>query len=159
RVSEKDVTGFIFEKELGYVSLVLPMEFDSARHCSTQVILRHDSTDGKLRAGEYFSDPRTYDGELLFPARFPKEVVERDKRILGPHAFVGQMQQSPVARGGNILQRDWWKLFPEGGETFGPDGRPSKPLELPVMNTVICSVDTAMSTRDSADYSALTIFG
>src|SRR5262249_36197438 len=80
-------------------------------------------------------------------------------RILGPHAFAGQMQQSPQVKGENILQRGWWKLFPEGGETFGPDGKPSKPLELPPMATVICSIDTAMTTRDSSDYSAITIWG
>lgn len=49
----------------------LPMEFDPARKCVTSI---------------GFEDPRTEDGELLFPERFPREVVERDKRVMGPYA-------------------------------------------------------------------------
>lgn len=79
RLHDADVSGIIFEKELGYVSLVLPMEYDPENHCSTSI---------------GFTDPRSDENELLFPERFPREVVERDKRVLGEYACTPH--ESPV---------------------------------------------------------------
>jgi hypothetical protein len=64
RLHENDVTGQALALKLGYVHLMLPMEFEPERRCI-------------LPTG--FEDPRTEDGELLFPERFPRSVVERDK--------------------------------------------------------------------------------
>lgn len=48
------------------------------------------------------ADPRTEDGELLFPERFPVEVVDREERLLQSFGFAGQHQQRPIPReGGN----------------------------------------------------------
>ena len=77
RVHEEDVSGYILEKDLGYMHLMLPMEFDEQRRCSTYF----PGADEPV-----FTDPRTEQGELLFPQRFPDWVVERDKKIMGPYA-------------------------------------------------------------------------
>ena len=61
RLHEQDLSGHILERELGYEHLCLPMEFEPERRCVTSI---------------GFRDPRTEDGELLFPERFPAEVVD-----------------------------------------------------------------------------------
>lgn len=151
RVHEEDVSGYILSKELGYTHLMLPMEFEPDRKCYTF-----------LPGGEepFFEDPRTEPGELLFPARMPDFVVERDKKILGPYASAGQFQQSPVPRGGGIIKREYWKLWPEDGETFDDGGAPTKPLEYPAdMDFVIASTDTAYTKEKESDFNAIAILG
>jgi len=93
RLHERDVAGFILEGDYGYTHLMLPMEFEPARRCVTSI---------------GFRDPRNEEGELLFEARFPREVVERDKKVMGSLAVAGQFQQRPAPRGGAFFE--WEKI-------------------------------------------------
>lgn len=93
RLHESDVSGFIIDNDLGYEHLCLPMEFEQERKCITSI---------------GFEDPRTEDGELLFPERFPQHVVDRDKKIMGSMAVAGQFQQRPAPRAGGFFA--WEKL-------------------------------------------------
>ena len=90
RLHEEDVSGQIIKLGLGYEHLMLPMEFEPERKCVT---------------GIGFADPRTEDGELLFPERFPRAVVDRDKVPMGSYAVAGQFQQRPAPRSGGMFQR------------------------------------------------------
>jgi len=90
RLHEADVSGTILALGLGYEHLMLPMEFEPERGCRTSI---------------GFIDPRTEEGELLFPQRFPRVVVERDKIPLGSYAVAGQFQQRPSPRSGGLFQR------------------------------------------------------
>lgn len=90
RLSEKDVSGEIISRELGYEHLCLPMEYEGPRPATC--------------IG--FVDPRTQPGELLFPERFPREVVERDKKIMGDYAVAGQFQQRPSPAAGGMFKPD-----------------------------------------------------
>ena len=145
RVHEDDVSGHILKNDLGYEHLMLPMKFESGYPLVPTSI--------------GFTDPRTEEGELLFPVRFPAMVVERDARAMGPYATAGQMQQRPVPRGGGIIKRDYWKLWPEAGEDFNTDGTPLKKMEYPVMDYIIATADTAYTSKTSSDYNALAILG
>jgi len=89
RLHEEDVSGHIIANDLGYEHLMLPMEFEPERRCTTSI---------------GFIDPRTEDGELLFPGRFPREVVERDKKVMGTMATAGQFQQRPAPRTGGFFK-------------------------------------------------------
>lgn len=91
RIHEEDVSGLILAEDLGYVHLCLPMEFEPDRRCVTKI---------------GFADPRTEPNELLFPARFSREVVERDKKVMGELAVAGQFQQRPAPRGGLLFKPD-----------------------------------------------------
>lgn len=93
RLHEADVSGFILEGDYGYEHLCLPMEFEVDRGCVTSI---------------GFQDPRKEEGELLFPERFPREVVERDKKVMGALAVAGQFQQRPAPRGGGFFE--WEKV-------------------------------------------------
>lgn len=94
RLHEQDVAAVALELDIGFIHLNLPMEFDPERACKTYV-------DGDL----FFEDPRTYDGELLFPERFPPTEIERLKRAKGSYAYSGQYQQRPAPRSGGMFQR------------------------------------------------------
>lgn len=90
RLHEDDVSGQIQKLGLGYEHLMLPMEFEPDRRCKTSI---------------GFEDPRTSEGELLFPERFPRSVVDRDKVPMGSYAVAGQFQQRPAPRSGGMFQR------------------------------------------------------
>lgn len=93
RLHESDVSGFILEDDYGYEHLCLPMEFESDRRCTTSI---------------GFTDPRQHDGDLLFPQRFSRETVDRDKKVMGSMAVAGQFQQRPAPRGGGFFE--WAKM-------------------------------------------------
>lgn len=108
RLHEGDVSGIILKLGLPYVHLNLPMEFEVDRRCITYV-------GGK----EFFRDPRSYEGELLFPERFPRKAVESLKVVKGSYAWAGQYQQRPVPREGGLFKRHWFagrilKAAPDG---------------------------------------------
>lgn len=93
RLHTRDVSGEILAKNLGYVHLLLPMEFEPERKFVNSI---------------GWTDPRTQDGELLFPTKFPRDEVEKLKTSLGSFGTAGQLQQSPVPRGGGMFKREWF---------------------------------------------------
>lgn len=140
RLHEEDSTGVLIDRNLGYVHLCLPMEYDPARHCVTPI-------------GE---DWRTEEGELLFPERFPREVVDRDKQAMGPWATASQFQQSPSPRGGGIILRDWWQLW---DDNLAAEQGVRDASKYPAMDLIICSVDTAYTMKQENDASAISVWG
>lgn len=141
RLHTDDVSGIILEKNLGYCHIMLPMEYDPERACRTEL---------------GFEDPRKREGELLFPARFPAEVVERDKQVMGPWAVAGQFQQSPTPRGGGIIRRSYWQLW-DDEEARAQGLRDAN--QYPPMDYIIASLDPAYTEKKENDPSALTIWG
>lgn len=97
RLHVEDVSGVAMALKLGYEHLMLPMEFEPDRRCKTSI---------------GFKDPRSYEGELLFPERFPRDVVERDKIPMGSYAVAGQFQQRPTLREGGLFKRSWFTTIP-----------------------------------------------
>lgn len=105
RVHEGDVSGLILEKELGYDHLCLPMEYE------------HDHPF-KSKTSIHFSDPRTEDGELLWPERFGVDELENDlkpqmRAVGGTYAEAGQLQQRPSPRGGGDFKEEDFKIVDE----------------------------------------------
>ncbi len=94
RLHEEDLSGIIKKLGMEYVHLCLPMEFEPERRCSTPI---------------GFVDPRREDGELLDPARFPRETVDKLKRDMGSYAYAGQYQQRPTPREGGMFKREWFE--------------------------------------------------
>jgi predicted phage terminase large subunit-like protein len=90
RLSEKDVSGYIIDQDLGYEHLCLPMEYEGPRKATS--------------IG--FVDPRAEPGDLLFPQRFSRETVDRDKKVMGPYAVAGQFQQRPAPPSGGEFEAD-----------------------------------------------------
>ena len=102
RVHEQDVSGLILANELGYEHLCIPMEFESDH-------------PHKSKTSIHFVDPRTDDGELAWPERFPEEHIEKDLKPSlrawgGSYAEAGQLQQRPSPRGGGMFKKDAWRF-------------------------------------------------
>jgi predicted phage terminase large subunit-like protein len=100
RVHEADIAGAILERDLGYVVVSLPMEFEPERRCFVEIT--------------GWSDPREEPGELLWPSHMSRAIVERDKKAMGEYAVAGQFQQRPAPRGGGMFKRAWWRFFETG---------------------------------------------
>lgn len=130
RLHEEDVSGVALEKNLGYDHIMLPMEYDPSRAAPTLL---------------GYEDPRDEPGELLFPARFPEHVVERDKKAMGPYAVSGQFQQTPTPADGGIIKRDWWNLWEHDA--------------FPSFDFIMASLDTAYTEKTENDFTAMTVWG
>jgi predicted phage terminase large subunit-like protein len=139
RVHERDVSGLILAEELGYEHLMLPMSYEEERTCYSAVKPSYIKNpplvkviwDANHKAWspnelgttlKYRVDPRTVDGELLWPERFDRTSVEELKKALrawgGSYAEAGQLQQRPSPRGGGMFQKDDFQIVdsaPEGG--------------------------------------------
>lgn len=112
RLHSDDVAGTILKLRLPYVHLNLPMEFEAYRTVDGKRVDARCRT--YIRGELFFEDPRTEDGELLFPERFPAAEIEALKAVKGPYAWAGQYQQRPTLREGGLFKREWFagKIIP-----------------------------------------------
>ncbi len=94
RLHERDVSAVAME--LGYEHLMIPMRYEAARACKTSL---------------GWTDPRTEEGGLMFPERFPESQVEELERTLGAYATAGQLQQRPAPREGGLFQPAWFQTL------------------------------------------------
>ncbi len=113
RVHEKDASGLILARDLGYEHLMIPMEFEPDRRCHTII------QPGGVRGEEkHCWDPREQAGELMWPDRYDRPAVKKHKTTLGSSASAGQLQQRP-APGGGTFKRAWFGVV--GAAPAGPD--------------------------------------
>lgn len=129
RVHESDVAGVIIS-EMDYTILMIPMEYEPGFTTGTPI----------------WDDPREDEKQLAWPERFPFKVVERLKTDIGPIAYASQYQQTPVPRGGDIIKREYWQLWPD--ETPFPD-----------FEFVLASADTAYTEKEENDPTGFTVWG
>ena len=157
RLHEADVSGEILRREPEqWQHLNLPAEFDP----ETKAVVRD------LQGRVVFEDPRKVKGELLFPAKFPADVLAKLRVSLGPYAASGQLDQRPSPLGGGVLKAAWWAprwLLP--GELLRPGndracGRPLIGVPVPLPFSMIFSVtDAAFKGTDKSDRVAIGVFG
>ena len=136
----RDVTGYITSHDdlKEWTKLILPMEYESENKNSTIIL---PSTNGKP-----WTDPRTKDGELLWPERFDEAAIKSLKNDLGSEAAIaGQLQQRPASREGNIIKKSWFQWW--------------KDTTPPQIEFVVQSWDTAFSEKKTSAYSACTTWG
>ena len=144
RVNEADVSGVILDEYPDYVHYCVPMEYDG----------RDVMPDGSKRETSIgWSDPRTEDGELAWPERYPYETLERFRSY--PYLWACQYQQSPEPRGGGIIKRDYWRMWDRAAQAAND----VKPGMYPSFEFVLASFDGAFTEKKENDYSALTIWG
>lgn len=127
RLHERDVSAVALD--LGYEHLCIPMRFEPDRRCTTSL---------------GWTDPRTAEGELMFPDRFGEKQVRELEISLGSYASAGQLQQRPSPPGGGIFKTSWWQYYRDGG--------------LPPVKRIVHSWDTAFKTGSDNDFSVRTIW-
>ena len=128
RLNEKDVSGVILDMELDYVHLRIPMRYEKEFHCRTAI---------------GWEDPRTVEGELMFPERFSEKQVLELEKTLGTYGSAGQLQQRPAPRGGGIINIAWFKYW----------------QTLPAMDFRFITADTAQKTATHNDFTVLQCWG
>jgi predicted phage terminase large subunit-like protein len=94
RLHETDLTGVLLARKLGFVHLMIPMEYEPERSTPTPI---------------GWTDPRTYDGELMDPVRMPREAADKLKSV-SSYSWAGQYQQRPTAREGGLFKRSWFEI-------------------------------------------------
>lgn len=139
RTDTRDISGWILaNQKKEWVTLILPMEFEESRHCATVPL--------KSTNGGPWHDPRTEEGELLWPERFGQKELKLLKSALGgEYSISGQLQQRPAPSEGGMIKRAWWQLWQQ---EYPPNIR-----------FTMQAWDTAMSIKDKAAYSACLTFG
>lgn len=139
RVHEMDVSGFTIsqDKNNDWVKLILPMEFESSRKAKTIIL---PSTNGKI-----WEDPRTKEGELMCPHYLDEEAIDSLKTSLGRYNYAGQYQQRPTPESGGIIKRQDFRIWTK--------------KELPPIQYMVQSWDTALTDRETSDYTACTTWG
>lgn len=126
RLNEGDVSAVALD--LGYDHLCIPMRYESAYAKATSI---------------GWIDPRTIDGELMFPDRFPEAQVAELEKSLGTYAVAGQLQQRPSPLGGGLFRDHWWRYL----------------AAPPPIQWRTIYADTAQKTADHNDYSVFQCWG
>ena len=131
RLHQKDLSGHVLGKGEDWTHLMLPMEYEKARHCSTAL---------------GFSDPRRTEGELLWPERFDAPTVKSLVKGLGSYGAAGQLQQRPSPAGGGILKPEFFQLW-------------SAKKAVPDLFFIVQSYDTAFTEKTENDPTACSVWG
>jgi predicted phage terminase large subunit-like protein len=121
RLHVDDIAGKLVREEPDCVHLRLPMEYEPEAHCATV----------------FGQDWRVLAGELLSPLRFPKHVVDKERRRLTARAFASQHQQRPTPAQGALFQREWFLR---------------RHLTVPHGAKFMISVDSSLKDNKDSDY-------
>ncbi len=131
RLAQNDISGHILERAGDdVVHLCLPMRYDPVRSFVTSI---------------GWEDPRTEEGDLLWPDRFGEAEVKALELQLGPWASAGQLQQLPRPKGGGIIRDEWWNLWEHE--------------KVPPLDFIVAFLDTAYTEKKENDFSAMTVWG
>lgn len=131
RLHQNDLSGHVLKQKGVWEHLMLPMRYEPMRACSTKI---------------GFKDPRTKDGELLWPERFPEKTVSDLERTLGSYGASGQLAQRPAPSGGGIYKVNKFRMWPA-----------SKPI--PDLKFVLYSLDTAFTAKTAGDPTGCQVWG
>lgn len=114
------------------------------------MLLREHAADGwevlALPAiAETTNDPLgRAEGDPLWPARYSLDLLQDIKAHASPSYWSALYQQRPTPIEGAIFKRDWWRTYREQPASF---------------DRIVMSVDSAFSSKETADYSAMTTWG
>lgn len=142
RLHERDLAGIL--QEMDYVMLRLPMRYEAK-------VYSMPSAPSPVK----WKDPRTVEGELLWPDRFPEAEVRLLERSLGPAGTAAQMQQRPSPEGGAVFKAEWFRTWVHAGdskdlnERFGAGAWKVLPDSF---DQTICSWDCSFKDSDTSDY-------
>lgn len=82
---------------------------------------------------------RRLKGEVLRPNSEPLEELDRQRAIMGSHAFSAQYQQRPIPLEGQLIKLEWFKQYSDA--------------PMPPYSRIVQSWDTATKAGASNDYS------
>jgi predicted phage terminase large subunit-like protein len=159
RQAEGDLSGYWLENHDDTVHFCIPTWHEEDRVCRTFIDMAgkiYSNPPQGMDVKLFWEDPREEEGENFWPGRYPRNQRLIDE-ALGPYAFSGQIQQRPEPRGGGILKRVWWQVWPPDDaieQWTTPQGQRFPDWELQV-----AYLDTAFTKNSQNDYCALTAWG
>lgn len=113
RIHESDLAGRLL-KAGGYEVLCIPQQFELNHPYHRPLVLRRQNGEPV----QVWRDPRTEDGELMCPERFPEAECAKRKLDLGDQGYSAQEQQRPGPAAGGIYKRvhfKFWLVRPHRG--------------------------------------------
>ena len=112
----------------------------------TGQLLRAMAKDDLADQWEVVELPAIFDdGTSCWPEFWSLEDLTAVRASIPPSKWNAQYQQRPTGEENAIIKREWWNMWEK--------------KEVPQLEYVIQSYDTAFSKRESADYSAITTWG
>lgn len=110
RLHESDLSAHVLAKpkEIGWVHMCLPMRYETPKPPKDAPDAPPVPRMATTPLG--FNDPRTEEGELLWPGLFTREKVDGLEIDLGPRGYAGQLQQRPAPLEGNLFKRTWFQI-------------------------------------------------
>lgn len=144
RLHEADATGHLLEQG-GYEHLCLPAEYEAS----------HPFV--------WPGDPRTTEGELLWPEHFTRTAIDELKVRLGGYRAAGQLQQRPAPAEGFLFKRFHFRYFTEDvAENLyimrGAEGEEDRAVGRDHVYRMT-TIDPAFSEKETADYTAMCLWG
>jgi predicted phage terminase large subunit-like protein len=121
RLHENDLPGYIMQRmergEEDYELLIIPAEYEPGLYMT---LMNLDIEANEYETSLGWSDPRSEPGELIWPERFPRSYVEKQKTKLGSMGTASQLQQHPAPAEGAIFQDQWWRFWQPAGADLPP---------------------------------------
>lgn len=163
RLHENDLSGYLVAEVGGYEQLVIPVEYEPRRYWlleSGKAKPKDAIIPTKVqRRSVTTRDPRTEEGQLLFPQQFDRATVDALKKELR-HRAAGQLQQRPSDPEGAIFRRSTFRSFAVEPRSDGlyfvlqlPEDRT---VAIPVASCRLFQcVDTAIKIKKRNDYTAV----
>lgn len=119
RLHQEDLPGYLLNKDRASWTLIrFPMRYEKCSCPGGFESAHEDERCVAHKADPHWSpdprDPRTTEGELLWPALFTEQKVRQLELDLGPDASAGQLQQRPTQLGGTDFKREYFKFVDAG---------------------------------------------
>lgn len=157
RTHDEDLFGHLIKRGT-YTHLNLPAEYDPKRCCVT---IRKVGDDEVI-----WEDPRTVEGELLFPGFLTRAFLDSEREVLGAADYAGQYQQAPYPPGGSIFLTESWRFWKPDGKAPDVGGKrpegcwdgPAAPLPED-FDEILISVDCAFKDKASSSYVDIAAWG
>lgn len=144
RLHETDIAGLA--QDDGYTMLRIPMRYEA------KVYSMPSSPSPVI-----WKDPRTTEGELMWPDRFPEVEVRALEKSLGPSETAAQLQQRPSPEGGAVFKAEWFRTWVHGGDEKELNARLGVCAWKMLPDTfdeTICSWDCSFKDKETSDYVA-----
>ena len=108
-------------------------------------ILLKNQKEVKGDQWEVVEFPAIIDDQPVWPEYWKLDELEKVKVTLPVAKWNAQWMQKPTSEEGAIIKREWWQVWDKD--------------ELPYVDYVIQSYDTAFLKKETADFSAITTWG
>lgn len=98
-----------------------------------------------LRQGLPEEDERFLPGTSFWPEFWPTALLQEKRDTMEPSEWLALYMQTPIAEEGGIVKRTYFQIWEDN--------------EPPQCKYIVASMDTAYSAKESADYSAYSVWG